>query len=206
MNEPLIEYAFTAPAPKQLPQHPEGLAEHLGGHENETHVDEGALDYLVKTFGIGSMADIGCGPAGMVELALKKGLRVIGIDGDDKVERPDSVKEYIIIHDYATGPYKTLEPHDLGWCVEFVEHVDIQYMPNFVETFKGCKYVAMTHALPGQPGHHHVNCKPFEYWLGVMEYNGFELLIDGTNDMRQASTMRERYIRQQGYLFKNGRF
>jgi len=64
----------------------------------------------------------------------------------------------------------------------------------------------MTHALPGQPGHHHVNCMPIEYWCGVMEAIGFKMLVEETNEMRKASTMRERYIRQQGYIFKNGRF
>jgi hypothetical protein len=79
-------------------------------------------------------------------------------------------------------------------------------MPNFLETFKHCKYVAMTHALPGQPGHHHVNCMNAEYWFGAMEAIGFSLMVEETNEMRKASTMRERYIRQQGYVFKNGRF
>ena len=202
MSEPLVEYNYVIPPTYQ---HPEGLAEHLGGHEGETHLDDGALSYLVEKLGIKSMLDIGCGPGGMVELALDKGLAVWGVDGDDKVERSDKAKERIAIHDFATGPYKT-DVFDLAWSVEFVEHVDKEYMPNFLETFKSCKYVAMTHALPGQPGHHHVNCMPIEYWCGAMEAIGFKLLVDETNEMRKASTMRERYIRQQGYVFKNGRF
>ena len=203
MSEPLVQYNFTLPNP---PQHPEGLAAHLGGHENETHLDDGALNYLVEKFDIKSVLDVGCGPGGMVELILSKGLEVLGVDGDDKVERSDKIKDYIHIHDYATGPYIPSKIYDLAWSVEFVEHVDKPFMPNFLETFKNCKYVAMTHALPGQPGHHHVNCMPAEYWFGAMEAFGFILLVDETNKMREASTMRERYIRQQGYVFKNGRF
>lgn len=183
----------------------EGLASHLGGHENETHNDQGALEYLIKKFDIKSMLDIGCGPGGMVEVANKLGLEVKGIDGDDKVERAESISKLIEIWDFNNAPFVPEKKYDLGWSVEFVEHIDIEFMPNFVETFKSCKYIAMTHALPGQPGHHHVNCKPFEYWLGVMEYNGFKILVEETNQMRAASTMRERYIRQQGYLFENGR-
>ena len=202
MSEPLVEYNFIVP---DQYKHPEGLAEHLGGHEGETHLDDGALSYLIDTFNIKSMLDIGCGPGGMVELATSKGLKTWGVDGDDKVERSDSVKLKLTIHDYATGPLTT-DVFDLGWSVEFVEHVDKICMPNFLETFKCCKYVAMTHALPGQPGHHHVNCMPAEYWFGVMEAIGFQLMTEETNLMRKASTMRERYIRQQGYVFKNGRF
>lgn len=201
MSEPLVEYSISVPAEYQ---HPEGLPSHLGGHEGETHLDDGALSYLIKTFDIKSMIDIGCGPGGMVGLAMDKGLAAWGVDGDDKVERDSKVADRIHIHDYAKGPYVP-DWFDLGWCVEFVEHVDKPCMPNFLETFKKCKYVAMTHALPNQPGHHHVNCMPPEYWFGVMEAIGFQLLVEDTNVMRQSSTMNERYIRQQGYLFKNGR-
>lgn len=185
--------------------HPDELPSHLGGHEGETHIDDGSLTYLINTYDIKSMIDIGCGPGGMVELGMSKGLAVWGVDGDHLVERSEKIQNRIHIHDYSKGPYIPDKFH-LGWCVEFVEHIDKPCMPNFLDTFKQCKYVAMTHALPNQPGHHHVNCMPFEYWLGVMEAIGFKLLVEGTNEMRQQSTMKERYIRQQGYLFENGRF
>lgn len=202
MSEPLVEYNFHIPSAYQ---HPQDLPLHLGGHEGETHLDDGALIYLINTFGIKSMLDIGCGPGGMVGLAKSKGLEVLGVDGDDKVERSPEIQGLVTIHDFTTGPYLPTTTYDLGWCVEFVEHIEKKFMPNFVEAFKNCRYVMMTHALPGQPGHHHVNCMPAEYWVGVMEVSGFELLVDDTNRVREASTMRERYIRQQGYLFKNGR-
>jgi cyclopropane fatty-acyl-phospholipid synthase-like methyltransferase len=195
----LVEYHIKMP---QTYQHPEGLPEHLGGHEGETHVDDGALSYAIDKFNIRSMIDIGCGPGGMLELAMDKGLIVWGVDGDDKVVRSDKILDRFYKHDYSIGPYIPSR-FDLGWSVEFVEHVDKPYMPNFLETFKVCHYVIMTHALPGQPGHHHVNCMPQEYWFGVMEAINFELMVDETNEMRHASTMKERYIRQQGFLFRN---
>lgn len=186
-------------------QHPADLEMHLGGHEGMTHLDEGALTYLMEAFNIKSMIDIGCGPGGMVELASNKGLEVLGIDGDYKIERSESVKDLIKLHDYSTGPYVPEKVYDLGWSVEFVEHVNKEFMPNFIETFKQCKYIMMTHAVPGQPGHHHVNCMPPEYWFGALEAHGFIVMVDETNNARKASTMGERFIRQQGYVFKNGR-
>lgn len=186
-------------------KHPNDLPMHLGGHEGETHIDDGALEYLIKTFNIKSMLDIGCGPGGMVKLAKEKNLNIHGVDGDGKFERDPSIIDYITIHDYTIGPLE-FDQFDLGWCVEFVEHIEKKYMPNFLKTFESCKYIAMTHALPGQSGHHHVNLMPIDYWIGVMEATGFTMLVNETNEMRKASTMRERYIRQQGYIFKNGRF
>ena len=63
------------------------LEAHLGGHQNKTHLDHGALDWLIKTTNAKTFLDIGCGPGGMVELAKSKGLLVKGIDGDHTLKR-----------------------------------------------------------------------------------------------------------------------
>ena len=181
------------------------LPEHLGGHEYETHLDEGTVDYLIRELGIQSVVDIGCGPGGMVDLFNRKGLDVIGLDGDFTVQRSPSVAEKVVIHDFVKGPYQLDKTYDLAWTVEFVEHVEEKYMQNFIDVMKQCKYVIMTHALPGQPGHHHVNCQHAGYWLNVMEKNGFEPMPYTLSQIRAVSTMRERYIREQSLFFKNGR-
>lgn len=180
-----------------------GLPMHLGGHEEETHLDDGALDYLINTMGVKTMVDIGCGPAGMVELARSKGLEVLGVDGDFVVER--NVND-IVIHDYQAAPYVPEKSYDLAWTVEFVEHIEEQYIRNFVATMDKCKYVLMTHAFPGQPGHHHVNCQTTEYWAHIMNAFGYSILIDETNAIRAASTMKERYIREQSIFLLNRNF
>lgn len=180
-----------------------GLPMHLGGHENETHLDDGALDYIIETLGVKSMVDIGCGPAGMVELARSKGLEVLGVDGDFVVERK---VDDIVIHDYQKAPYVPEKNYDLAWTVEFVEHIEEQYIRNFVATMDKCKYVLMTHAFPGQPGHHHVNCQTTEYWAHIMNAFGYSILLDETNAIRKASTMKERYIREQSIFLLNRNF
>lgn len=180
-----------------------GLPMHLGGHEGETHLDDGALDYIIEKIGVKSMVDIGCGPAGMVELAREKGLEVLGVDGDFVVDRK---VDDIVIHDYQKAPYVPEKSYDLAWTVEFVEHIEEQYIRNFVATMDKCKYVLMTHAFPGQPGHHHVNCQTTEYWAHIMNAFGFSILLDETNAIRKASTMKERYIREQSIFLLNRNF
>lgn len=180
-----------------------GLPMHLGGHEEETHLDEGALDYIVNTFGIKSMIDIGCGPGGMVELARSKGIDTVGIDGDFVVKR--NIDD-VIIHDYQTGPYIPDRKFDLAWTVEFVEHIEERYIRNFVSTMDNCRYVIMTHAFPNQPGHHHVNCQPTQYWIHIMNAFGFTVDPQHTNNIRAVSTMKERYIREQSLFLRNRNF
>lgn len=180
------------------------LPQHLGGHENETHIDDGALSYFIKNFDVKSMVDIGCGPGGMVDLAKRKGLDVIGLDGDFTVARPDEIKDNVVIHDFVKGAYQLDKIYDLAWTVEFVEHVEEKYMDNFIDVMKQCKYVIMTHAFPGQPGHHHVNCQHASYWVKEMGKRGFIYDNITTMAVRSVSTMRERYIRQQSLFFVNG--
>lgn len=202
------------------------LPSHLGGHENETHIDEGALKYLIDKFGIKTMIDVGCGPGGMVAKAREMGLDAYGVDGDFEVERDPEVAKYITIRDYSkravsviealanapindheSSPYANVEwsGRDLAWSVEFLEHVDAEYIYNFMGTFRDCKYVICTHALPGQPGHHHVNCREAPYWVDIFTAFGFEIDVETTNEVRNASTMAERYMRQQSLFFRNKR-
>jgi len=163
------------------------LPEHLGGHKNKTHLDEGALQLAVKEFNVKTMLDIGCGPAGMIKLAQSLGINAQGIDGDFTVNRPNVP---VTIHDYETGPgpLGDLEV-DLVWSCEFVEHVYEEYLPNFMQDFQRGKLVFMTFAPPNTPGHHHVNCNTLEYWVDVFDRYGFDYNKKLTEQLRAASTM-----------------
>lgn len=170
---------------------------YLGGHEDKTQFDEGALDYLAAHFHIRTMVDIGCGPGGMVYYARSKGIRAVGVDGDPSLARDSPV---MIEHDYTRKPLY-LGEFDLGWSVEFLEHVEEHYLPNFMETFSGCRHIFITAAIPGQTGFHHVNCQWSDYWIGVFEQAGFRLDREATEGVRRNSTMWSRFTEQTGLVF-----
>lgn len=170
---------------------------HLGGHGDNTQFDQGAFDYLVSHFQVKNMVDIGCGPGGMVYYALSKGIKAVGVDGDPSVARDCPV---IIEHDYTRKPLY-LGEFDLGWSVEFVEHVEELYLQNFMETFLSCKHVFITAAVPGQDGFHHVNCQWGSYWIRKFEEAGFTLDQEATEGVRKHSTMYWRYTEQTGLVF-----
>lgn len=172
---------------------------HLGGHGNVTHVDVGALGYIKKTFKIESMVDIGCGTMGMFTPASVLKINYTGVDGDSNLKH----KSNFILHDYQNGPCTLDQKYDLGWSVEFVEHVDQKYLNNFMDSFKRCKYVCITHALPGKFGHHHVNCQPREYWINLFLENGFEYNEEHTNKIRIYSSMKREFMRSTGLFFIN---
>jgi cyclopropane fatty-acyl-phospholipid synthase-like methyltransferase len=180
------------------------LEEHLGGHNGLTHLDEGALDWL-KNLGHKSFLDIGCGPGGMVQLAEQKGFNVLGIDGDYTLDRYNT--NNFLIHDFTTGPAPVDKIFDIGWSVEFVEHVYEEYIPNYVQAMQKCKNVIMTHAVVGQTGYHHVNCQDPPYWINTMKQYGFRFDQTLTNQLRRVSTMgkkkKHRFLEKTGMYFVN---
>ena len=180
----------------------DSLPSHLGGHLNKTHNDRGTLSFLINEFKIKSFLDIGCGPGGMVALAGMRGLKAVGIDGDWEV--PKERDTDIIIHDFTTGPCYTIPAEfDLGWSVEFLEHVEEKYQDFYMHAFARCKYVVCTAAPPGYPGHHHVNCQPLTYWRDVFNDYGFDYDNDVTQRIRtRESTMQKPFMQTTGMFFR----
>ena len=182
------------------------LEEHLGGHLNKTHLDEGALKWLKETFNAKTYLDIGCGPGGMVELADQLGLDCHGVDGDYTLTRYDSNK--FTIHDFTQGPAPISNLYDIGWSCEFVEHVYEEYIPNYVQAFQKCKILAMTYAPPGWTGHHHVNLQEEKYWIDTLAEYSLIYNKDLTMQLRNHSTMnlhkkKKAFVKNRGLIFVN---
>jgi hypothetical protein len=47
--------------------------------------------------------------------------------------------------------------------------------------------ILMTHATPGQGGHHHVNCQPQEYWVETLGGYGYLLSSIDTAHVRKLA-------------------
>lgn len=174
---------------------------HLGGHMNVTHIDEGLVNWMIEHLQMKKFLDIGCGPGGMVEHVLSRGISSLGVDGDTLVHRNLSNKNFIL-HDFCSTFLKLNEAYDVAWSCEFVEHVEESFLQNYMETFKSAKYILMTFAPPDTPGYHHVNCKSAEYWIEKFENNGFQFDKELTTIARSKSTMTRDFFRDNGLVFK----
>lgn len=177
------------------------LPKHLGGHGNITHIDEGALTYLISKFHIEVVLDIGCGVGGMIPLFKKHNLMALGIDGDYTVKRKYDIAEHVIIHDFTKGEPDIKIVVDLAWSIEFLEHISEEFLPNVFEAFKMAKYVFCT-ANPGR-NKYHFNPQPVSYWIKNFESNGFQFLEKETKEVKVASTMNRNFVRDTGMIFKN---
>lgn len=174
------------------------LPGHLGGHMGRCHIDQGALSYLMEKLEPKTFIDIGCGTGGMVEVAHDAGLKAAGIDGDGTIER----RAPCLVHDFTTDPLAVQET-DLGWSVEFLEHVEEKFMDNYMAAFKSCYHAVVTYAPEGTPGHHHVNCQNEAYWIRKFLDYGFVLDGELTPGVRRASTMGRDFMRETGLVFRN---
>ena len=191
---------------------PSEVPDHLGGHMNKTHVDSGSLSYMKTVLDCSSILDVGCGPGGQVREASELGYTSsCGVDGDWSVLPENDTKQNSIfyLHDFVKGPWLPFDlPYipdyfDLGWSVEFLEHVEERYMSHYMETFQLCNYLIVTHAVPGQAGHHHVNCQSVDYWIDAFDEFGFDYKSHLTQEIRNASTMVKPFIQRTGLVFKN---
>jgi Methyltransferase domain len=174
-------------------------AGHLGGYQPggdpNTHCPE-LWRWFVDELGIWSVIDVGCGDGA----ALDAFAELVGSENVLGVEGVPQDHARIVCHDYTTGPYVPDREFDLCWSAEFVEHVEEEFVPNFLATFTAASYVAMTHGVPDQPGYHHVNCRPSEYWETWLKQVGFVLLSDVTEAAKRMCAP-ESYFAKTGMIF-----
>lgn len=162
--------------------------------------------WLEDRYQIASVLDVGCG----VGWALSWwqdycNARICGVEGAKRYLAAARV-EGLVAHDYTTGPLRLDVEFDLVLTTEFVEHVEPRYQDHYLATFDaGRKLLVMTHARPGQGGHHHVNCQPDKYWIRLLETRGWHYLKPTTRAMRTIAPPkrwgRGFYYRRQGLLF-----
>jgi hypothetical protein len=173
------------------------MSDHLGGHYGFTAMCLPTLDYIKDKFGIKSMIDVGCGPAGMTEYANYIGIYGVGIDGDISLGE----KPYVKFHDYVTGPLELDETFDLAYSTEFLEHVEEQFLPHFMPSFQKAQYAFISAAPKGQGGHHHVNENSKEYWIEKFAEYGFEHLPEVSDGI--SKTFDDKLISNNSLFFKN---
>jgi SAM-dependent methyltransferase len=165
---------------------------HLGG--NYGGGDPGTFfpalwHWLIETLKIETVLDVGCGEGFAVQWFLEHGIRAMGIDG-----LPENIQSAIrrnvktcFLCDLTKTSFEANPKADLIWCCEVVEHIEEKFIPNLIKTFQSGKYVAMTHAMPGQEGWHHVNCQGPLYWMEKMEESGFKLMPEITAAARKTT-------------------
>ncbi|WP_298361378.1 glycosyltransferase family 2 protein [uncultured Litoreibacter sp.] len=179
----------------------EPSAKHLGGnlmHGDGLTITPRLWQALVDRFAPRTMLDVGAGQGHAAAYFGRAGLHAHGIDG--LASNVDTAVFPIAQHDFVTGPY--VYPCDLTYCVEVAEHVEETYVDNLLDTLTNAPVIVMTHAEPGQRGHHHVNLQPASYWIEKMEARGYAVSIDNPRFREVAAAeMSGSFFSRSGLIF-----
>lgn len=179
---------------------------HVGGNISEGDPRTFApsvWDYLTKRFAIKSVMDLGSGMGYSADYFYKSGVKVLAVDG-----MPENCKQanYPTIHIDLTKS-KALARVDLVHCQEVVEHIEEKFLDNLLSSLTSGRFIVMTHAFPGQGGHHHVNEQPTEYWIEHLRRYNCEVLVEDTNRVRKlAQNDGAVYLAESGLVLVNKAF
>lgn len=175
----------------------------LGGDPNTFYPK--LWDFFINKYRPKNILDIGCGEGYSLNHFRDKGIRTVGVDGiKENISQCIRMGHGGHVVDFTLSPFLGNEMFDFGWCCEVVEHIEEKYVQNIIDSFKYCKILAMTHAVPRQGGYHHVNCQPSSYWISLMEKNGFNLLEKDT--LKSKNFDGNPYYNKSGMIFENLNF
>lgn len=139
--------------------------------------------WLVRAYGVKSVLDVGCGEGHALDYFRSLGLAlVVGVDG---IPQP---RDDVILADFTVPAEPRGDEgvgYDLVWSCEVVEHVEERHLRGLLGWLCRGSLILMTHAWPGQPGHHHVNCQIDSYWVGALAAWGYRL-DDDLTDLTRA--------------------
>lgn len=176
---------------------------HLGGNtlEGEPHTYTPSVwNWMVKRFAIKSILDLGSGMGYAASYFSNLGVSVLAVEG-----LPYNVRHSVYPSIRIDLTKLAVECHvDLVHCQEVVEHIDPAHLDNLLTSLTCGKFLIMTHAHPGQGGHHHVNEQPSEYWIQHLAERGLELLPEESKRVRALAKADEAiFMQMSGLVFIN---
>ena len=190
------------------------LPPHLGG-QVQGNIDIALMSYIKEIFPeFKTIVDVGCGNGKAVKTYVEElGLKSFTAFDGDWTKLPKEDNYYL--HDFSEGKVEFTPEDvnfDVAYSVEFLEHVEEEYQENYMDIIARGRYAVVTAARPGQPGHHHVNCRTPEYWYGVFAKYGFEYLSEETEEAKKRSVNKsndgrikppaDQYFKQNGMIFR----
>lgn len=181
------------------------LNPHLGGNfdggDEGTRYPKDLWPWFLAKYNPSVVLDVGCGTGEAAGWFRRYAdLHAIGLDGlpYNAVETSKRHGVPCLVWDFRNGPLR-IEGVDLTWCSDIAEHIDEEYLPNFFETLRHTKTLAMCQGLEtsGPCGWHHVTNKPQEWW--VEKLAGYGLIED------VEATKKSREIAPHGWWLATGR-
>ena len=159
-------------------------------HFDHLFIDVAPLQFLADRHQFKSVLDAGCGLGANLEILRRNGAtEVMGIDGFPGEYSLLSGHEYLQ-HDLAL-PFDLGRKFDLVICTELAEHLAPGSENDLIRSLArhADKFILFSAAEPNQPGHGHINGRPFTYWMSRWREAGWEPILFDSLAFRCAATM-----------------
>jgi SAM-dependent methyltransferase len=182
---------------------PEGA--HLGGFSFGSEPGTWAPEVwteLLRIYNPKKVVDLGAGEGQIAEWFAEHGCDVLAVEGAPEAVKACRIRGLRTEQVDLTVRKPEVDDVDLVWCSEFVEHVEERHVAKILDTFAAAKVVALTHAIPGDFGYHHVNCKPSDYWIEKLAERGFRYREDLSDRLRSSANEKARCIRRSLLVFE----
>ena len=180
----------------------------LGGNLHSAVEWDGQLvSWLIERFKVRTALDVGCGAGLTLDHFDALGVAAWGIEGNSRVlSGPSQKRQRLFIVDFTRQWVEWPIRTDLVWWVEVLEHIAPVSEENVIRTVcDNTGHVAfVSAAAPGQPGYHHVNCRPRDYWIERITDRGLLYLREGEavlRSLRDDGPLGRSFLRQNGMLF-----
>jgi hypothetical protein len=182
---------------------PEGA--HLGGFSVGGEPNTWApstWEKLLEIYSPTTVVDLGSGEGHNAEWFASKGCDVLAVDGAPEAVAACEARGLRSMCVDLTKSTPALDPVDMIWCSEVVEHIDALHIENTLAAFDKARVVALTHALPGDYGHHHVNCQLPDYWIEKLEARGFKYQSELSDRLRSTASEDAVCVRRSLLIFE----
>jgi len=144
--------------------HPHGFW--ISPHPDGELWDRALALFLAGFFQNKTVMDFGCGRGQYIESWRAAGIDVDGVEGLPLIET------FGLNYQCAdlAEPLGLGRLYDWGFCLEVGEHIPAEYQDCFLGNITNFVRdgIVLSWAIPGQPGHGHVNCRPNEWVIEQM--------------------------------------
>lgn len=160
------------------------------------------VPYVLEWVHPRSVVDVGCGTGSWLATFRELGVeRILGVDGDwvprEQLEIPAAD---FVAADLGAG-IPVQEEFDLALSLEVAEHLPATSAAGFTESLtRLAPVVLFSAAVPGQPGHGHVNAQWPEYWIAQFDRHDY-VAVDALRPRIWADESVKYFYRQNALLF-----
>jgi len=159
---------------------------HNRGSETKKAVAPALANIVTEFYSPNSVVDLGCGLGIFLKEFEERGLEVKGYEYSPQAIENNAIDKSKLEEIDLSEKQEYPKKWGVALCIEVIEHIDKEQEDTVIENItKASDKIIFSGAVQGQPGFHHVNCRPKDYWIKKFRERGFEIQKGKTLKLRK---------------------